>query len=448
MKKITALILVLTLALALCGCANLENLKNVDIPPLPEATEEPTPEPEATPVPTEEIDTSDSTAQSTVPNHVIVSIENHSEEHYDPQYGTTCILTFSYDTLEVYIEGRDDATQAVNEYLATLDDTYYTGNSYDDTEDDSEQPSGMSGYLEQATDNYVYAVQNGLTDLPLEFSCLRTTSVGRLDDQVISLLYNTNTYTGGAHGSYVNRGYVFDSETGEVVTLDTLSEGHEDFKTFAANYMLQLYQQDEDSYYSERVATDMLTTDVNSAITAVLRDGSWLFNDEGMYIFSDLYELGPYAAGLTEFLIPYSELEGQIDDKWLPQSHVDSETDGSIELKAQSDVADGSIEIIDKVVVDEDQTQLCLVADGTIYDVLLSEVGYNGSSFYESSELWAASYMSDCALQLVTQIPEGMPNLRISYKNAAGEETSLLLSQSGEDGGYILVNEADIEAVG
>ena len=42
MKKITAMILALALALALCGCGSLDNLKNVELPPLPDADAKPT----------------------------------------------------------------------------------------------------------------------------------------------------------------------------------------------------------------------------------------------------------------------------------------------------------------------------------------------------------------------------------------------------------------------
>ena len=38
MKKITALLLIAALALALCGCGELANLKNVELPPLPDET--------------------------------------------------------------------------------------------------------------------------------------------------------------------------------------------------------------------------------------------------------------------------------------------------------------------------------------------------------------------------------------------------------------------------
>ena len=124
MRKFTALLLAAALALSLCACGGLDNLKNVELPPLPDADAQASPE--ATPVPeaTEIV----SEPESKLPEHVIVSITSHSEQHYDPQNGETLILTFSYETPEVYIEGRDEASGKINEYIATLDETYYTGN--------------------------------------------------------------------------------------------------------------------------------------------------------------------------------------------------------------------------------------------------------------------------------------------------------------------------------
>ena len=55
--------------------------------------------------------------------------------------------------------------------------------------------------------------------------------------------------------------------------------------------------------------------------------------------------------------------------------------------------------------------------------------------------------MNDCILQLDTVIPDGMPDLMVSYSDENGESHRLLLTQSGEDGSYILTGD-NIEAVG
>lgn len=442
MKKITAIMLALALALSLCGCSGLQNLKNVELPPLPDVSQG---APEATPAPTIEIDTSASTAESTLPLHVIVSMETHSEEHYDPQNGETRILTFSYKTPRVYIEGRDAAMNAINEYIATVDETYYTGNDYglDSVADGS--IGGVNAFLEAATDNYAFAVDTGDESLPLEFASERTARVERIDSRVLSMVYNTYTYTGGAHGNYAELAYNFDTETGERLTLGTLSADPDGLADFLSEYLTKLYTDDEDGYYSARVYEDLSVDAENNPVADLVREGAWYFNSTGMVFASQPYELGPYASGIIEFAVPYADLSGVIYDKYLPTEH--EAAPGALELKAQSEVADGSIEIIDKVSVDTPGEALCVQAVGTVYDIRLSEVDYT-NAFYETARLWAASYMSDCVLQLETLIPDGMPKLMISFRTSDGVQTQLLLTQSGEDGAYILMDKNSVEAVG
>ncbi len=68
-------------------------------------------------------------------------------------------------------------------------------------------------------------------------------------------------------------------------------------------------------------------------------------------------------------------------------------------------------------------------------------------AFYETGLKWYCSCMEDSALQLVAAMPEGTPRLKLSWTDADGEH-SALISQSGEDGGYTLAREDEIELVG
>lgn len=74
-------------------------------------------------------------------------------------------------------------------------------------------------------------VGTGAVDLPLELASSQTVSVARADERILSLVYSYYEFTGGVHGNYVDRAYVFDSETGEELTLDKLTT---DFDAFTA----------------------------------------------------------------------------------------------------------------------------------------------------------------------------------------------------------------------
>ena len=100
----------------------------------------------------------------------------------------------------------------------------------------------------------------------------------------------------------------------------------------------------------------------------------------------------------------------------------------------------------DSLMVEEDGQQICFVVEGEIYDVSVETVYYS-DRFYTNAQLWYANLLSDCALQVQTVVPDGLPSLRITYYTADGVRHGMLLSQSGLDGSYLLVDD-DIEAVG
>ena len=159
---------------------------------------------------------------------------------------------------------------------------------------------------------------------------------------------------------------------------------------------------------------------------------------------SELEELGPYAAGIVEFRIPYADLEGKLDARWLFPGQRQGK--GKPEVTELSELEGGETEIVDSLILNEDGQELCIVADGIIYDVSLTSV-YYVDRFYDSAQLWYASCLDDCALQIRVVVPEGLPNLRIAYTTADGVRHGKLLSQSGLDGSYMLVDD-DIQAVG
>ncbi len=434
MKKWMALLLCLALACSMCACAAIDS---VELPPLPKLTEEPTaaaseaPQQEDSEEKTEEAAAIQPSVDRQAANRVTVNFEKTSYENYDPSAGIERILTFSYVTPKIRIEGRDEAAAKINEYIAMLDETYYTGNDYGDG-----PSSGYNGMLEAAEDNYTYAVTMRDRSLPLEFSASRTARVARIDSRMINLVFDSYEYTGGAHGFYADRAYVFDTETGERLKLEALAAEGEDLQAALISGMKELVKADPE-YYEEHLAEDFVAeSDYDTAFSALLRDGAWYFNNEGLVIFSDLYELAPYAAGLTEFVLPYEKLQGVIDEKWLPEARQGS---GEFSIKPMSEVPEGSLELLDRVNYSQGE-ELCLLASGTVYDVKLSTV-YYADRFYELTQLWCSSYMSDSALQVVAVVPEGIPDLMISYTTADGQRCGKLLSQSGLDGSYLLVDD-------
>ncbi len=438
MKKLISAILTVCCVLSLCGCETVDKMADIELPPVPTADN------------AEQVAESGTEPQSPVTEtehqHIIINIDRTEYEAYDPQQGTELILSFSYETPYVHIPANPVAEGAINEFIAMLNESYYTGDDYGTVYNSGLAP-GYFNMLTQAEDNYNYIINSAINyegdDMGFELACHRTLSIERCDDTMLSLLYRDYVNLGGVHGSYGYRAYCFDTKSGELMSLEDICTDSELFKEFLKESMIEKVNTDEELWQRINGFVDVegLPT-LEEAVSGLLRDGSWYLDNEGMVIFSDLYEMSSYAAGIIEFRFSYDELRDHIRAEFVPEN---------IQLSAEfaavpvAEASESSREIIDMVRMHEEGEGLYLVADGVAKDVRLASVDYT-DAFYETAKLWYCSSMDNCAVQLVTLIPEGMPELKISYRDADGEH-SLYLSQSGEDGSFILVDDS-IEAVG
>lgn len=442
MKKWIALLLCACMAFSLCACSAFKIAEDLDLPPLPEVNPEAASEPVPT-LPATDVSFPEGEgeqAAAPIDNRIIVSCSTTKYEQYDPADGTQLILTFSYETPVVHIEGREEASDAINEYIAMLDETFYTGNDYGDG-----PSTGFNAMLEAAEDNFTYVIETGTEGIGMEYSESRKVRIERADSTLLSLVFTDSVYTGGAHGITDDRAYVFDTETGKRLRLDDLTQDYSAFENAVVDAMLALRETDEG--YNNTIPEGYVDpADYRSAFSALLRQGSWYLGQDGLVLFSSLYELGPYASGIAEFTIPYEDLKTVMDECWFPPERQGS---GELSVQAMSEVPDGSVEIVDRAVVDEGGEEVCLLVSGTVYDLSLSRVYYSDdlSEFYQDRLIWHTSSLTDAALQIAVIVPDAIPNLHVAYRTADGEVHGLLLSQSGMDGSYFLM-EDKIESVG
>ena len=415
---------------ALCACG----VGNIELPPLPTVT--PTPPPESA-EPTQEAQPEAPEEAVMLPSPgVIVRINNTKLENYDPQTGETLILSYSYDTPIVSIEGREECASKINEYTAMLEEAYCTGGDFG-----GGYGIGYMDMLTMAEDNYNYIVNSGLEYGVFELSADRSVSVMRGDGHVLALRYDDYLYLGEGQGTYLTRGYCFDTETGERITLSQLGADFTEIENKLLDYMVSSVESSE--YLSESIDLTLADApDLREFLRTILRDDYWYFDEDGITVFTDLTEVSSGTAGWLFLSVPYSALEGVVSDKWLPG---EKSGDGMFMLVSQNEMEDGSIEIIDMVKAAGEGECVYAVATGKVYDVTVSTVGF-AENFYEKGLHWYCSEMDGSALQIVTMVPDGLPNLRLSWKNADGQH-SMLISRSGEDGSYILVDD-NIEVVG
>ena len=432
MKKTIAILLMLALCLGLCACSIG---KKVELPAVPTAAAEPAEtaspaeqEPEQTPEP-------EPTAALASDCRVIVKLDKTELTADDPQSGEKTILRFSYETPTVIMEENPDAAARINEFIGLLNESFYTGEDYGEG-----YGTGYNNMLTEAEDLYNYMAGNGMNDSFYELAAERSYAVARNDGRILTLLCNDYTYTGGAHGIYGTRAYCFDVSTGEVLTLDDITDNADALRALLKDRISDLAANDPD--INERISGFMSDEELAAGLEALIREGSWYFDQSGIKVFSDVYEISSYAAGMVGFPISYEELGDLVYDRYRPAAAGD----GSFRTVAGDAFTDGSMEIVDFVKAFQDGQTVYFVADGPVSEVRLSRVDFS-YSFYETAQLWYCSHMENAALQVVTVIPDGMPNLKLSWRDAQGEQ-SVVLTQSGEDGSLILLPADEIEAVG
>ena len=357
------------------------------------------------------------TELETLGSQVIVSLKKNVESFQSPDGAGKTILTFAYDTATVHVEGNNAASDRINTSLSVLEETFYSGTGMGD---------GVSGMLEQATDNYAVALELN-DDRPLEFTSSRSASVRRSDSRVLSLVYETQVYTGGAHGTYHERAYIFNPQTGERLTFASLCDSAEQTEALKAYLLGRMTEMSLVENSGVDLSLFQEEGSLQTALSNLIREGSWYLDRSGLTVFSDVYELGSYAAGILHYCFSYAELAPYLSEKWLPTSR---EGDGSFSVAYMTDIPEGTAKIL-----------------GTVYDVTAVSVEYVGDGFYETAQHWSCSYMHDCSIQLVTVLPEGMPNVMIRYTSADGALHKLLITQSGADGSLILSDDS-IAAVG
>ncbi len=440
MKKVLTILTALVMLLQLAACSQLDSLRSVQLPPLPEVTRHPAPQTLAgsvteTPNPDRETASElppadDAAEEMRIP--LIVNFRRSATEEFDPAEGTTRILRFADTVPHVSIPGREAAADAINEYIALLDETYITGNDYGDGYAD-----GYNGYLEQAIDNFTYAHETG-AEVPLEFEAERSVSVERADGRILSLYFNEYAYLGGAHGSYVGKAYVFDTKSGALLRLEQLTPDTEAFAALVTQSMAEQLQEDED--LRAEITSFIPEDELDTALARLLREGSWYLNEEGLVLFSQLYELASYAAGIQSFTVPYEELGELLYAQYCPGEKL---SEGEPELLDMNQVVEGSFPMLDLVKAQEGGEQLCLRSAGRVYDLLLSRAGYSEESglFYQGDPLWYCSCMEASGLQIETVLPDVLPDLMLSYRGADGAQHKALLTRSGENGALLLLED-------
>ena len=418
-KKVISLLLCAALALSLAACSTKPETSAE-----PAATAEPTPVP---PVSSPEAAAEPDPVVENL-NVPIVSVRRENEDFYTAD-NAALLLVYAAAEPSVSMNGNDAAAAAINETLHKQ----YTDFSAGVESSDEYAVSGKENYLAAARDDLAWQTENGNAAGFSSYSLMRQTNVRYNARYLLSLTYDDTSFMGGAHGYTGRYGHTFDIRTGQELTLADLADNYDAFLSAAVEQL-------RDISYGAEYAAYGLNEGYEEQLAGLFREGNWYFNDEGLVLITNPYELASYAAGLIEFTLPYAWLAYQIKADYLP---AEREADGTLtaELSESADAAGSATYVYD---TGTGGLGACVTftASGTVEDIELNAVTYlEYSNLYRvDGTLWYAERLSDGESVCVqTWIPDVMPNLAISWRDSEGEHTKYI-SQSGMDGSLILMD--------
>lgn len=129
--------------------------------------------------------------------------------------------------------------------------------------------------------------------------------------KLATVVLNSSSYLGGAHGATSQRYYNFDLANQKQVQLHDLllpkqkatleKLAHEAFKTWIVD---------------SKLATD--PKEYEQAWPFQLTD-NFLLGEQGLILQYGEYDIGPYVVGLPRLVIPFSELQGVLKPEYLPK---------------------------------------------------------------------------------------------------------------------------------
>lgn len=319
----------------------------------------------------------------------------------------------SVGTALVHSDAQESAAEAINVSLAEL---------YAKLNEDADYTQRVAA--DQPSENVI----------ALSYKC--TPCAERCDTRVLSLVFDVAQNLGGVHGSLVRYARSYNSETGALLSLDDVAKNTEQLKTFIGNYVIGLAEGEE--YMTD--GESILFPEYEDTIKSIVSDGQqWYFDETGLVVYANPYDIAPYGFGVLCFTVPYTALGDFVDEDLMPPADHEGEN-GMVLADAGDNFDRSSVSMVGSVTVDEGAQSVILSAEETVYDLKL---------YGAERMLWQRNYLTDGeAMELVCYIPDAVPNIMLEYRLADGTVISRGIFQSGKDGSILLVemSEEDMSA--
>lgn len=146
------------------------------------------------------------------------------------------------------------------------------------------------------------------------------------DQPLATVVLNSSSYLGGAHGASAQQYYNFDLEKKKLVLLNDI---------LLEKQRPQLERKAYEAFKQWVIASELSTNveEYEQAWKFKLSENYYL-GQQGLILQYAEYEIGPYVVGLPRLTIPYAELQGIVKATYLPVTEAASEAAQPAEASA------------------------------------------------------------------------------------------------------------------
>ncbi|HHZ01691.1 MAG TPA: DUF3298 and DUF4163 domain-containing protein [Tissierellia bacterium] len=122
----------------------------------------------------------------------------------------------------------------------------------------------------------------------------------------LSLYIDKYEFTGGAHGSTTRSSHTWELWNGTNLTLNCFFKPGTDYRHLLLEEIIK------EAHYNNKQNPYLYFEDYESLIIKNFNEYSFYLTPEGIRIYYQQYDIGPYASGIIEFTVPYYRI------KWYP----------------------------------------------------------------------------------------------------------------------------------
>ena len=270
MKRLFTLCLAMVMALSLAACGTSK-----------------TPTTSSTPA--------DTSVEPTSTGHPAFHAGSNSNQNLTAKDGTEVLVSKSTAYDIVYPEASDAQKAIQKDLEQVVADFHKDSNKQEEDAQTYYQEFLKGGGKKEAFTPYTFE----LTCKPL-----------RADNNVVSILFYSYAYCGGAHGSLATFARNYDAKTGKVLTMKDFGEEVSSLVTDNAVKFINAIQDTDDAFFYDKVKA------ADESVQSMLETGSFYLSQDGLVLIDGQYLLQPYAAGIVEFTTSYDDLRGKLNDEY------------------------------------------------------------------------------------------------------------------------------------